>query len=302
MNYRIVLTIAVLAISLSACSVIGAKPSPSADPTSSAVPSPIPSATAPATTSPAPTNTPDATGSPKGGLDGREFVSVLVTENGESKVLVSGTKIRVSFSDGAISATAGCNHLGGKYQYEAGKLVVGEMATTEMGCQSTLMEQDQWLADFLGSKPEVALDGNNLILTSGTTELTLLDREQAEPDQPLSGITWGLNTIIDGDAASSVPVGATATLLFNDDGTVQIEFGCNAGGGNYAVGDGTIHFDQIISTKMACVGAKGDVEAAVVAVLNADNIKFSIDHSTLTLQAGPHGLQYDAALDVTTTH
>ena len=46
--------------------------------------------------------------------------------------------------------------------------------------------------------------------------------QQAEPDQPLTGITWGLTSILDNDTASSVPNGVMATLLFKDDGTVQI--------------------------------------------------------------------------------
>lgn len=253
----------------------------------------MPSATAPGQ----PTSPP--TSAPVSGLDGRQFVSVLVTEDATSKVLVSGTTIRLGFSSGQLSASAGCNNMSSDYELTGGKLVVGSMATTEMGCQANLMDQDQWLAGFLGSKPALALDGNNLVLTSDTTEITFLDREKAEPDQSLTGITWGLTTMIDGDVASSVPQGAMATLLFKDDGTVQIDFGCNAGGGDYSVDSDTLHLTHIVSTNMACPGAKGDVETAVVAVLNADTITFAIDHSTLTLTAGQHGLQYDAALDVT---
>src|SRR4029077_18267591 len=119
------------------------------------------------------------TGTPSGKLDGRQFVSVLVTEKGKSKVLVPGTKIRLSFTDGMLGASAGCNSMGGDYQVVNGKLVVGQMSTTEIGCPTNLGEQDQWLAAFLGAKPQIALDGNNLVLTSDDTEVTLVDREQA---------------------------------------------------------------------------------------------------------------------------
>lgn len=226
-------------------------------------------------------------------------MSVFVTENGKSKVLVPGTKIRLGFSDGRLSASAGCNNLGGDYRVADGRLEVGSMATTEMGCPAKLMDQDQWLATVLGSKPQISLDGNNLVLTSETTEITFLDREQAEPDQPLTGITWGLTTILDADVASSVPAGLTATLLFDDKGGFTFDDGCNTGGGQYETGDGTIRFSQVVTTKKACGVDEAGVEAAVLAVLNADGVSYSIDHSTLSLQAGEHGLQYDAALDVT---
>ncbi len=232
------------------------------------------------------------------GLDGRDFVSVLVAENGKSKVLVPGTKIRLGFSDGMLSASAGCNSLGGAYTLDNGKLKVGSMSTTEMGCQTNLMDQDQWLSAFLGSNPDISVDGNNLVLTSETTEITFLDREQAEPDQPLTGITWGLTTLIDADVASSIPAGISASLLFKDDGTFEFNDGCNTGGGTYQTGDGTIHFSQVVQTKKACLGDQAPVEAAVMAVLHADSVKFLIDHTTLSLHAGENGLLYDAAVDV----
>ena len=39
--------------------------------------------------------------------------------------------------------------MSGEYHVAGGVLVVGQMATTEMGCQNNLMDQDQWLANFL---------------------------------------------------------------------------------------------------------------------------------------------------------
>jgi len=106
-NSRFAFTIAALGISLSACSMIGARPSASAGPTSSALPSPSQSATEQPTPSPLPSATPASTDQPSSGLEGRDFLSVLVTENGTSKALVSGTKIRLGFSNGMLSASAG---------------------------------------------------------------------------------------------------------------------------------------------------------------------------------------------------
>jgi heat shock protein HslJ len=213
---------------------------------------------------------------------------------------VSGTKIRLSFSDGNVGVSAGCNSMSGTYDLVGGKLVVGQMMSTEIGCPSDLADQDKWLSDFLATKPTVELDGNDLMLTSADTEITFLDREQAEPDQPLTGITWGLTTLIDGNAASSIPVGMNVTVLFDKDGTFTFTDGCNSGGGQYATNGDKITFSQVVTTDMACdtTPEHSAVTTAVDEMFGADNVTFALDHTTLSLQAGDHGLQYDAAVDV----
>jgi heat shock protein HslJ len=297
-NTRSVIAVAALGLSLAACSAIGTRPSASPEPTSSADPSPSLAKTATPTTTPGPTDSPRPSASTDAGVDGRQFVSVLVTENGSSKALVPGTKIWLGFSDGMISASSGCNSMTGQYSLQNGTVVAGEMAITEMGCPGNLMTQQQWLAAFLGSKPSYSLDGNDLVLTSDATQITFQDRDQAEPDQPLTGITWGLTTILDGVVAASIPAGVTATLLFHDNGSFDFNDGCNSGGGQYTVDGGHLHFSMVVSTQMACGGDKDEVASAVIAVLNTDTVDYSIDHTTLSLQAGSHGLQYDAAIDV----
>ena len=127
---------------------------------------------------------------------------------------------------------------------------------------------------FLGAKPALDLDGNNLVLTSGTTEVTLLDREQAEPDQPLTGITWGLSTIIDGDTASSVPDGASAHVAVQRRRHVQFEYGCNPAAASTRSTATRSTSTRSSRPNMACGANGGPVEAAVAADLNADNITY----------------------------
>jgi heat shock protein HslJ len=293
MNRRTILALSGVALALAACNALpggrASTPPTSVPPTSSADPSatPIPSPTdPPVTTQP----------SASSGLNGRGFVSVLVEDPHHQ--LVNGTRINLSFNDGHIGAAAGCNSIGGDYELDNGKLVVGALAETEMGCEAKLQQQDEWLVAFLRDKPAVELDGNDLVLTTADTKVTMLDREVAEPDQPLTMRTWGLTTILTQDVASSVPSGVTATLLFTDDGQVQVYDGCNSGGGKYVADGDTLTFSELVSTDMACGDGKDSVASAVLAVLSADHVTFSIDHATLTLQAGDHGLQYAAAVDV----
>lgn len=230
-----------------------------------------------------------ATPGPAGqGLDGRTFFSTGM----EGRALVAGSTVRLTFQNGQVSASAGCNSMGGPYRIEGDRLSAGQLATTEMACDPALMEQDRWLVDLLGGAT-IALDGDTLTLTKGPTRLTLLDREVADPDRPLLGTRWVVDGLISGGAVSSVPAGATAALTFSE-GRVDVEAGCNRGGGTVEVTEPTIAFGPIGLTKMACQPLRMAVEQAVTIVLSG-TVRYAIEAAALTLDAGGVGLTLRAA-------
>jgi heat shock protein HslJ len=231
-------------------------------------------------------------------LNGRQFLSVDVTVNGVQRLLVAGTRIQLSFTDGNIGATAGCNHIGGAYRVDGGRLIVDQMGMTEMGCDPARHDQDSWLSAFLGAQPQVRLAGPDLVLESSGTIVRLLDREIAEPDVPLTGVRWALTTIFEGDAAMSVPDGVSATLEFSADGNFSLHTGCNQGGGHYELGNGTLIFSDVVTTEMACDGARAQVEAAVLAVIGAGQVGVEIDSSNLTLTGDGRGLGFSVTAQV----
>ena len=231
---------------------------------------------------------------PATSLGDREFLSVNVTDGGAPRPLVPGTRIRLHFSGSNLGASAGCNSLGGSYRIEGGRLVFSGGGMTEMGCDPQRHAQDDWLVAFLASNPNVRLDGNDLILESGSVVVTLRDRTVVEPDANLVGPTWTLVSIIQGDAVSSVPQGQSATLKFGNDGSFELFAGCNRGGGTWQAVGGGIDFSQILLTKMACDGPASAIEGAMLGVLEADSTSAAIESNTLTLQAGANGLQFDA--------
>ena len=230
------------------------------------------------------------TGLPGPTLDGTEWLSIAVTEDGADRPLVEGTQIRLSFSDGQLGASAGCNTMGGAYRIESGLLVFEGGGMTEMGCDEERHAQDDWLVGFLGSQPSVAQEADKLTLTSNGTVISLQDSEVADPDLPLTGTTWTVDSIISGDAVSSIPGDAVATLVFADDGRIEVDTGCNIGGGTYELTDGTMRISEVITTLRACEGAVAQLESAVMAVLNAGELDYAIDAGSLTLMAGDQGL------------
>lgn len=218
-------------------------------------------------------------------LRGRTFLSTGVTENGQAKQLVAGTRIRLSFGEEGrrIAANVGCNHLGGDARVEDGKLVAQDLSMTAMGCDAGRSEQDAWLATFLTGAPTIRSSGVELVLANGTTEIRLLDRTVADPDRPLTGTRWIVESIIDRDTASSIPQGAVAHLLVNADGTFTGNTGCNQMGGAAPLAQATIRFGGVFTTKMACEPDRMRLEQAVLSVL-ADDVSYEIDADQLRLR------------------
>ena len=224
----------------------------------------------------------------------REFLSVAVTDGGAPKQLVPGTRIRLTFAGGDLGAQAGCNAIGGTYRIDGGRVVFEGGGMTEMGCGPERHAQDDWLVALLDASPTVRLNGNELVLESGSTVIRLMDRTVVEPDANLVGPTWKLVSIIDGDAVSSIPDGQGATLRFGPDGTLEVFAGCNRGGGTWSAVGAGIEVGPIALTKMACDGPSATIEAAVLEVLEAGAIAASIKSDILTLQARGNGLQLQA--------
>lgn len=224
-------------------------------------------------------------------LDGRAFVSTSV----EGRELVPGSTVTMSFQEGRVSVQAGCNTMTGPYTFDGTTLTVGDMAGTMMGCEPALMDQDQWLAGYLAAGPAASLEGDTLRLTADGVTVTLVDRTVAEPARPLAGTAWSLETLVEGEAASSVPAGVEPpTMQIGEDGFAAVFTGCNRGRSAVGTNGPTLSFGPLALTRMACPGDAAAVEASVVAVLDGD-VTFAIEGDQLTLTKGDRQLVYRAA-------
>ncbi|HUG04992.1 MAG TPA: META domain-containing protein [Candidatus Limnocylindria bacterium] len=218
-------------------------------------------------------------------LRGHTFLSTGVTENGQAKQLVAGTRIRLGFSDDGrrIAVHAGCNHLGGEARVQDGRLVAEDMAMTAMACDGGRSEQDAWLARFLTGRPTIRLSGTELVLANSTTEIRLLDRTVADPDRPLTGTRWIVESIVDRDTASSIPQGAVAHLILSGDGTFTGNTGCNQMGGAAGTTGPAIRFSDVFTTRIACEQDRMRLEQAVLSVLR-DEVSYEIEADLLRLR------------------
>jgi heat shock protein HslJ len=225
----------------------------------------------------------------------RTFLSVSVTDGGTARPLAAGTRVRLDFGATNLGASAGCNSMSGTYRVEGGRLAFEGGGMTDMACDPERMTQDTWLIKLLESKPAVRLAGDELTLESGSTVLRLLDRKVVEPDVALTGHRWTVESIVSGEAVSSIPQGASATLTFNADGSIDVDDGCNQGSARWSTVAGGIQVSDLVLTKKACQGAGAALEDAVVRVLRAGTIAAAIAGNALTLRAGANGLQLRAS-------
>lgn len=229
-------------------------------------------------------------------LRGRTFIATAVTEDGKARALVPDTEVSVEFTDdGRLIARAGCNMMQGPVDTAGGKLVVdGGLAMTEMGCDKARHEQDSFVAKVLAASPSWELTGDQLVITSGTTTFDLASRESVRPDKELVGTTWVLDTLIDGEVASSMSAGTPEVTLVFDDKRVRADTHCNGAGADYTIEGDRIMFTPGLSTMILCSPEIMRGETAVSEVLNG-NVTYEItaDRLTLTHESGK-GIQLHA--------
>jgi heat shock protein HslJ len=74
---------------------------------------------------------------------------------------------------GVVRWRASCNIVGARVDISTDRLLLKQIAGTEIGCRDEDHEQDEWLAAFFGSDPDWALNVDRLTLTSGDTVIQL---------------------------------------------------------------------------------------------------------------------------------
>lgn len=109
----------------------------------------------------------------------------------------------------------------------------------------------------------------------------------AESGGASASLTGDWKLISYGPATAQTPAveDAEANLVFNEDGTVAGNSGCNSLGGAYTVEGNQVAFKDIVSTLMACDEPRMVQERAVQRVLT-DAASYTIDGNMLTLTNG----------------
>ncbi|GAA3967440.1 META domain-containing protein [Gordonia caeni] len=216
-------------------------------------------------------------------LTGKTFLSTSVS----GATIPGDGPLEVTFPEaGRIAATAGCNRHMGEVTFAGSTLTPGPLAATMMACPGARGESDAWLSDLFGSPLTWSLSGKTLTLHRDDLTVELAQRADTE----LVGPTWTVRSLVhDSGVESSVVIDrAAARLTFTADGRVTGFTGCNDLGGNAQITDGTIRFQDIVTTRKACDEEVMRVEQTVMDTLRgAATYRIDGDQLSLTSDADP---------------
>jgi heat shock protein HslJ len=223
-------------------------------------------------------------------LDGTTYESTSV----DGHELVPGEPVRVSFEGDTMSVSAGCNTLFGAYDVTDGTLAwSGEPASSLVGCEPELADQDAWLADFFTTGAEATLDGSTLTLTQGDVVMELADVAETNLED-LLGRTWTVRGIVVDGVTSRVPSGVrNPTLVVSEKGLSRIDTGCNKGRTRVTVDGESLTFAPPTVTRQACPPPARGVERAVLEVVDGTSDHVWYRAATLVVTKGDRGLVFE---------
>jgi heat shock protein HslJ len=193
--------------------------------------------------------------------------------------------------------TAACNHYGGAVEVDGDRVRVREVFRTEMAClDDRLMRLEDAYLDAFAVVERAQRIGDELVLTGVRVELRFAP-VPPEPDAPLVGTHWELDTLVEGtgDTSAVSSVFGSPPLLLTEDGTLEGGTGCNRIGGRYQPAGDRLRIDALATTKVGCDEPLTRQEAHLLAVLGSDPLVV-IEGSRLMLTAPDgRGLGYRVA-------
>ncbi len=233
-----------------------------------------------------------------GGAPGDDAVGDWILRSGtvddEPLTPIPGYDATLSFgADGTFGGTAACNGYGGMVTLGDGTLELGEYSITEMGCEPDVMALESLFVQALTAATTFTATTDELVLSGDGVELVFAPIP-AVPEAELVGTDWTLDTLIDGETASSVQ--GTATLRLDEDGSFEGSTGCRTLTGEWLVAAGSLQFPSLAADG-DCQPELADQDGFVISVLEGP-ATVEIDGATLTLSApGDIGLRYRSDLD-----
>jgi heat shock protein HslJ len=205
--------------------------------------------------------------------------------------VVAGFPITLSIVGSDVSGRAACNSYFGNAAFDGTTATFGEFGATAMACEPEVMAAEAAFLTALGMVETFAVSSDDLTLSTQLGDL-VFGRVVPPPTADLVGTTWVLDTLIEGEAASSVG-GDPATLLLTADGTLIGSTGCRALTGTW-IENGGVFIVPTLSADGECPGDLAKQDSLVVTVVG-DEFRADVDGDRLTLTSmGGDGLVYRA--------
>ena len=153
-----------------------------------------------------------------------EWELVELVRDGTIEPSPAGGRATMTVAEGRLGGSGYCNEYGTGYRLDGDEIVLDGVGGTERGCAPDLMSADTVYFEALASVGSVASRDGYLVLTGPGVELRFRPVAPV-PTSDLAGTDWVLETLLDGEVASST-TGGPATLRLTTDGTFTASTGC----------------------------------------------------------------------------
>ena len=194
---------------------------------------------------------------------------ILVELNG--KPVLAETSVTLDLNGSTLTGTDGCNHMGGSYTSTGNSFSVGEdLMSTLMACEGAIMTQAGEYNEALRQASSYRLAADQLSLLDADGNILAVFSAQS---QDLAGTSWLASYVNTGESegvvSSSSIQAAQQTLVFDNEGKISGNAGCNNFFGTYQTAGNTLTFSEIGSTKTFCGDGLMAEESAYLAALLA---------------------------------
>ena len=170
--------------------------------------------------------------------------------------------ITITFSDGRVVGSAGCNRYFATYQVEGEALTIDEaIGRTRMACPDPIMAQEETYVKLLPQTATFEMDGDALTLFNQEGDALLIFRapaaasseEKGEEMAQLVGPVWQWQrTEMANDTTIEVDDPAKYTIQFNEDGTLLVKADCKQTAGEYTDENGALTIRLNPTTMQIC--------------------------------------------------
>jgi heat shock protein HslJ len=213
-------------------------------------------------------------------LEGSRWLLLGYGSELEQQAVTGETPLTLEFGVNSATGFGGCNTFRAVYSADGGTITFEPVVSTRRACiDDAGNAQESAYLNALGSATGYTLSATSLIITHGDGEQLIFER-----DLRLSGTSWQLSTLVEGDAASSLLADSLVTLMFDADGeTVNGSGGCNSFSGRYTLDGDAIAFGPLVSTERACLdeGMMAQESAYYAALAAATRYERTLDQLTL---------------------
>jgi heat shock protein HslJ len=232
-------------------------------------------------------------GSPGGGSPADDVVGdwelASGTRSGTPLPQPSGARATLTFDGAQAGGRSFCNDYSSGYVLDGDAIRFDGIGGTEMACEPEIMTAETAYVTALGAVTRVTRDGEALLLTGDDVELRFRPVPQV-PTSQLAGTDWVLETVLDGEVASST-VGHSA-LRLDPEGTVTGTTACHTLTGRWQPTGDEVRFPEFAAAETDCPEEFRAQDAHELAVLG-DGFRVSIEGDRLTaLDADGRGLVY----------